>query len=274
MACLARCWHLQVRERKRKHVTVVKSTFSFTPGPLLKIDPVRVRARAPVVSSFDAEVLRPLREHFGGVDTFVVLTLDQHETNGNFTSEDARIANAYSPVSLRRYQIPEPNCSVAGIKELRQFATIRECFNDVTSVERSRGVEYAWLLRFRTDIVHFHTAVPLLASMTAADAAQHTFVPAGGMVNAADFKCATRPSADLRPVPRQCDILRSETTVPFVCVRIRCMNDHMFWCPRPLCAPYFRDAYTELSRPGCATNAPQISINGSLIEHGKSLQVN
>ena len=68
----------------------------------------------------------------------------------------------------------------------------------IAEEERKRGATYAWVLRMRTDMV-------LFAPLWLPKDTNVVYVPGGGMTRRAN---------------------------------LRCCNDHLFLCPRHLCAPY------------------------------------
>ena len=107
-----------------------------------------------------------------------------------------------------------------------QWFALRLCYEAVEAHEARRGARYDWLLRTRTDLV-FVTPTPLAAPLSRA----HAYVPIGGM--SGDESCpprrgsnrvAARPQRSTPSPHRDAD---------------KCLNDHVFLCPRRLCRPYF-----------------------------------
>jgi hypothetical protein len=86
-------------------------------------------------------------------------------------------------------------------KTLQQWVGMEHCYDEIGRAEQSRGEAYRWIVRVRTDAV-FYRSVSLAALNETG-----VYVPLGGM-------SATH--------------------------HMRCMNDHMFVCPRALCRPYFK----------------------------------
>jgi len=156
-----------------------------------------------VVASYRGMVRAPLRAHGGRVDSFVVLS--EQAALGSFS---ARLAAAYSPVAVRLISASHHplKCRLArvtghswGISAgILQWVSVSTCFEMIAEEERKRGATYAWVLRMRTDMV-------LFAPLRLPHLADAVYVPGGGM---------TRRG------------------------QLRYSNDHLFLCPRHLCAPY------------------------------------
>ena len=85
---------------------------------------------------------------------------------------------------------------------LQQWATIRHAYRLIEQTERRRGAAYAWVIKTRTDVAFFED----LGAIVARSAPDRVHVPRNGMTESLDS---------------------------------RCHNDHLFWCPRHLCRPYF-----------------------------------
>lgn len=166
---------------------------------------LRTLLSKPVTASFDAMVRSPLRVSGHTVDSFIVLTEQDPE---NVTLR-ARVTAAYSPVVLKLVadRPPRPRCRLAqflghtwygGGTGILQHFAASACFNLVSEAERRRQADYGWVLRLRTDIVFF-------SPLWLPSREDRVFVPAGGM-----------------------------SAQPF----LKCCNDHLFLCPRPLCSEY------------------------------------
>ena len=166
----------------------------------------RSLATPVVAASFRTHVLRALSKAGHRLDTFVSLAGRRDE------ALELRIMEAYKPAAPLLWTADNHlwsgtvGCRLAlqldeyGRAPMAQWVGIRGCYRLIEAAEARRASSYAWLLRLRTDMV-------LLSDISLPDATQpHAYVPAGGM--SADFRFA-------------------------------CMNDHLFVCPRRLCAPYF-----------------------------------
>ena len=194
----------------------------------------------PVTSSFEGMVRAPIVASGHSVYPFIVLS-EQRSSNETSRLRD-RITSAYRPVSLRLQMITErptkPKCRLASFighdgagssAGILQHFTVSACFDDVAAEEHRRGSAYGWVLRLRTDVV-------LFVSFRIPLRADHVYVPGGGMS------------------------YRSW---------LRCSNDHMFLCPRELCAPYatlihnFNNA-SCVPLPGYAAGGDGVLADGTL----------
>ena len=106
--------------------------------------------------------------------------------------------------------------SYAGSKILRAWTSIGVCYDEIVQAELKEERSFRWLYRLRTDIV-------FLSDIFAPPAPDVVAVPRGGMTEYKQF---------------------------------RCMNDHMFACPRHLCRPYFHllDLFRDTSPVRCTTS--------------------
>ncbi|KAL1524731.1 hypothetical protein AB1Y20_019614 [Prymnesium parvum] len=179
----------------------------------------------PVVQTFHEHVLAPLRRLASRVDTYITLLNDSfphasrlHEAlAASYPSAHVQLLHT-RPLppfrcELHGSHLAGPNGSVPfnGTEKravrharsiLTQWVGIRACYEQVVAAELRRGEQYTLLLRTRTDIVYLRD-VPLDPPMLRGGEA---YVPAGGMSERHEAKC---------------------------------MNDHIFLCPRKLCRPYF-----------------------------------
>ena len=85
---------------------------------------------------------------------------------------------------------------------LAQWHAIGICYDSCETYERESGRLYSWMMRLRTDLVHFSNVAQLRVLST-----DLVYVPSTGMTGDPAY---------------------------------RCMNDQAFLCPRRLCRPYFR----------------------------------
>ena len=189
----------------------------------------------PVRVSFDAMVKAPLISAGQSVDTFIVLS----EQQPNNHTLRARLAAAYSPthVKLVADKPHMPRCRLATMighgpfgesAGVLQYFGVAAGFELIAHEERKRGVPYDWVLRMRTDMVLFR---PIWLPLRT----DQVYVPGGGM----SFRGWTR-----------------------------CSNDHLFLCPRGLCAPYATlihnfDDPTCVPLPGFAAGGDGV-INGTI----------
>ena len=186
---------------------------------------LRTLLAKPVVSTFQQHVLRPMKASFTPVDTYITVV------NTSFPAptplrKDIDRAYASAIVELFPEQgLPTFKCGVHGshlagsngsvtytgtekraLRHARyillQWVGIRACYEQIVMGEETRGEQYSMIFRTRTDIVYLQD-FPI---SPAALQQRHVFVPLGGMSDKDAFKC---------------------------------MNDHMFICPRALCRPYF-----------------------------------
>ena len=159
----------------------------------------------PVRASFESMVRRPLTASGHSVDPFIVLSEQRHEN----AELRARIDATYTPVSMRLVaeRPSRPLCRHASAfghdhfgasAGVLQHFSVSTCFGLVGEEERRRRASYGWVLRMRTDLV-------LFAPFRLPTRTDRVYVPGGGMS------------------------YRSW---------LRCSNDHLFLCPRQLCAPY------------------------------------
>ena len=95
------------------------------------------------------------------------------------------------------------------------------CYREIVAVEARRRSTYAWLLRTRTDLVYLADIRFDTLSTT------HAHVPYGGMTDHAQTACT---------------------------------NDHMFFCPRHLCRPYFELLELWESAFCIAANVPPVTL--------------
>eukprot|EP00316_Scyphosphaera_apsteinii_P023685 CAMPEP_0119300850 /NCGR_PEP_ID=MMETSP1333-20130426/2738_1 /TAXON_ID=418940 /ORGANISM="Scyphosphaera apsteinii, Strain RCC1455" /LENGTH=334 /DNA_ID=CAMNT_0007302757 /DNA_START=74 /DNA_END=1074 /DNA_ORIENTATION=+ len=121
----------------------------------------------------------------------------------------SKVQDAFNPVQLRFISANEDNAprvrhcqikSYVGGRMLAAWMGIRHAYEDVVKSESRRGQPYAWIMRLRTDTVLLQD-VPVLSWDK-----DFVYIPGGGM------------NAN---------------------VYARFTNDHLFFCPRPLCRPYF-----------------------------------
>ena len=91
-----------------------------------------------------------------------------------------------------------------------QWLGVASCYAQVEEAEATRRQRYGWLLRLRTDLVYYGD-LPSLRNLPKSA----VYVPAAGMTIDSDW---------------------------------RCMNDHIFLCPRALCRPYFMQSELRTSR--------------------------
>lgn len=193
-----------------------------------------------VAESYRAHVQDVLSKAGHRLDTFVSLAGRRDE------ALERAIVEAYSPVEPLLWTATDflwngsaVRCRLAlqlddyGRAPMAQWVGIRGCFRLIEAAEARRATEYAWLLRLRTDMVLLSDIWLPPDAPTPAHAHAHAYVPAGGM--SADYRFA-------------------------------CMNDHLFACPRRLCAPYFTllDVFANES---CAAPAA-----GHPLEHGGRLR--
>ena len=159
-----------------------------------------------VVHSLHSRVLQPLRHR--GVEVFIV------ETNSDPGDTELRkhVAAAFphaTDIRLQRTRLTDrAPCPLAHHKGYvtdnfpvyTQWLGFETCYDMIGEREARRNLSFEWILRTRSDLVFF-TNVSLPTSL------EYAYVPTGGM----------------NPLSKA-----------------RCFNDHLFLCPRALCAPYFR----------------------------------
>lgn len=178
----------------------------------------RTALELPVTSTFREHVLLPLRLEHATVDVHLAISV-QLKLATNHTSAAAlkqALKSTYDARSVgllaaeeSQARLTNTTCPIAttgarqyhGRGVLLQWTTIEACYAAVKSAENRSGTRYSWLYRVRTDLAYFG-AVPSPAVLSGS----HVYVPSGGMTDD---------------------------------VRYRCMNDHIFVCPRKLCRPYF-----------------------------------
>ena len=104
----------------------------------------------------------------------------------------------------------------------------KQCYDDIIVEERRTGVLYSWIFLTRTDII-------LLSPIILPIEKTFAYLPFGGMT----------------PYPAY-----------------KCMNDHIFLCPRQLCVPYFMMTNIWKS-PGC--NIQNFNIYSRNFKHTSML---
>ncbi|CAK0903246.1 unnamed protein product, partial [Prorocentrum cordatum] len=117
------------------------------------------------------------------------------------------ISATYNATALR--EVPEEkfytSCNskkhIVDRKELLQYVSVRDCYEQIEAVESAANARYTWIYRMRTDMVHL-ADIPLHPGLSQ----QFAYVSHGGMSSGHGWQC---------------------------------MNDHIFLCPRRLCRPYF-----------------------------------
>eukprot|EP00929_Paragymnodinium_shiwhaense_P079244 TRINITY_DN41241_c0_g1_i3.p1 TRINITY_DN41241_c0_g1~~TRINITY_DN41241_c0_g1_i3.p1 ORF type:complete len:758 (-),score=117.89 TRINITY_DN41241_c0_g1_i3:234-2507(-) len=167
----------------------------------------RTLLSTPVVSTFHRHVTGAL--HWARYESEVMMSIiDSSKADGI----RKRIEEAYRPVALKLLDAKalEPRCgkdfqvSHENRKVLLQWYGIGVCYGMVEEQEKKRGKQYTWLYRLRSDVVYFVDFLP--ETHLGINSTENVYVPSGGMSNWTNFKC---------------------------------MNDHMIFCPRHLCRPYF-----------------------------------
>lgn len=171
-----------------------------------------------VLRSFEEHVRKPLIQQGFGVDVFLSIV--------DAISPKTVIQEAYRAKSLNyigKEQF-ETKCELP--RELMQFVSIQDCYEQIESMEESGNFRYDWIYRQRADILYI-SDVPSVSSLSLDDA----YVSHGGM-----------------------------TDIP----RYQCMNDHIFLCPRQLCRPYFRLLELYTSKYSCSheVSAPSVVPSG------------
>ena len=187
---------------------------------------LRTLLSAPVRESFHHQVLDVLHSSGHRTSTFAAVVIGRGHAVGssvteairsNFTLEGLVVLNDPSPPKNRSHQSLSP--CVAALPgrgaDLQQWLTLTSCFTQVEAHESRRRVNFGWVYKLRTDIVHLGPVeLPLHLSRA------FVYLPAGGMSS------------------------RSE---------LQCMNDHLFLCPRELCRPYF--GLSELFETECISGS-------------------
>ena len=200
----------------------------------------RTLLELPVRSTYHSRVRVPLEGRGLAVHTFLAVVHPHRRGAVNESQQQLReaIRDAYSPRSLTLVpaeaseswirNAPNMRCALRSgstwanprgdVSVLLQWHAIGLCFGAAEELERRERMEYAWMLRLRTDLVYY-ADVPLPQGLSPA----HAYVSSSGMTNDPLY---------------------------------RCMNDQILICPRRLCRPYFR--LLELwSSPHCnATSLP------------------
>jgi hypothetical protein len=168
-------------------------------------------------ASYAQHVVAAMTERGYAVDSFVAVT---QQDEANQPLHDGIVA-AYAPKAVRllRQNLTAP-CHLAhrGFNRyehrwspLIQWVGINVCYELVEKEERRRNARYSWVLKVRSDMVFMNDIVP------PADVG-HVYVAEGGMARQGS---------------------------------VRCMSDHLFLCPRELCAPYF-NLLDLFNRSDCA----------------------
>lgn len=155
---------------------------------------------------------------------------------------DAYAAEAVTALAPRspNYRCPPPELSRSTSRfsfgttdVLIQFVAIRRCYAMLVAAEQRRGQQYAYVMRLRTDILYMED-MPI-AAILKERGEQQVFVPQFGMG------------------PPQ----RSN----------RCLNDHLFVCPRRMCRPLF-ELLEIFENPYCTEN----TVAGSIFFSSQSLE--
>ena len=209
---------------------------------------MRALLSAPITSSYQQRVIAPLAAAGHVTDTFIVVVsnvtcassvlscrrddMDNELTSDHAEEVRAAVARAYAPTAFellparpwtedlnpacapwnaasaaddetkRQNGSGEVGWQELSTRILQQWATIRHAYRLIEQTERRRGAAYAWVIKTRTDVAFFED----LGAIVARSAPDRVHVPRNGMTESLDS---------------------------------RCHNDHLFWCPRHLCRPYF-----------------------------------
>mmetsp|Transcript_69391 Transcript_69391/g.193101 ORF Transcript_69391/g.193101 Transcript_69391/m.193101 type:complete len:358 (+) Transcript_69391:54-1127(+) len=135
-----------------------------------------------------------------GYKVDVFLTLV--EDNQHISDLRDKVARFYHPVNFTIHRDSRIHLHCKHIPPFMvQWVSIRKCYELVEIAEERHG-KYDWILRTRSDLVWYSSIVPALLNLSQS----HVYVPSIGMTDMVNFKC---------------------------------MNDHVFLCPRDLCRPYF-----------------------------------
>lgn len=177
----------------------------------------------PVVTSIHEHVLRPLSDP----DVFIAISdrtpLDTEKRVHEEYGETSTFVDASDQQGDRMNFIGhcKRRIGFGGSPILRAWTSIGACYDAIVAAEQRRRQAYEWLYRLRTDLV-------FLSEIFAPPAPDVVVVPSGGMSKFPPW---------------------------------RCMNDHLFACPRRLCRPYFKllDLFREdASSPvRCTTRGPE-----------------
>ena len=212
---------------------------------------LRALLTEPIQSTFRRRVIQSLEGAGLQTDTFIVVVSNvtctsaqssvasctrdnmDNDVTANHTQElRAAVQQAYAPMSFTL--LPEhlwmdgihPGCapwnsdSVADTaasvsqahsplsyqslasRSMQQWVTFKRAYDEIGAAEARRGRRYAWIMKTRTDIAFFEDLGPIIA----AKGLDRVYVPRNGMA---------------------------------AMLGSRCHNDHIFFCPRGLCRPYF-----------------------------------
>ena len=168
----------------------------------------------PVVHSFREHVVSALHRAGFAPETFFVVS-GAWEDGTQVAKMRAAIRSSYRAVSIVLWNDTytssivnmlsaqhESRCKIHKLwtllGSLRQWVTVRACYDQVVGAEARRGMQYRWLIRTRTDLAYLSDLCLSKLSL------RYAYLPAAGMHD-----------------------------------EMRCLNDHIFVCPRPLCRSYF-----------------------------------
>ena len=202
----------------------------------------------PVVTSYGRSIRLPLQQAGWAVDAHIVVSAPSgtdHGPRGGSSSVRPelelrrRIKEAYQarsvtllpPGAATRWVTQPRNaqCAIDGAAarwrnpetgDARHYSVLLQhvatgvCYDEVKAAEARDGARYDWIVRVRTDLVHF-APVPL-AVATPPLSERHVHVPVNGMSGAPAY---------------------------------RCMNDHALLCPRKLCGRAGVQTAVARSRP-------------------------
>lgn len=200
-----------------------------------------------VRDSFHRHVVRPITRAGLSTTAFVAVVGRWPEASYNHTLlreaiRDAYAAEAVTALAPRspNYRCPPPELSRSTSRfsfgttdVLIQFVAIRRCYAMLVAAEQRRGQQYAYVMRLRTDILYMED-IPI-AAILQERGEQQVFVPQFGM----------------GPPERS----------------NRCLNDHLFVCPRRMCRPYF-ELLEIFENPYCTDN----TVAGSIFFSSQSLE--
>ena len=177
---------------------------------------MRSLLESAVVGAYRHHVHHALSNRGYTVDTHLAVVLDDGQLQ-NRTLEQA-MREAYAPVTLSAVSRnasdtwrPQGPCTdlpgdqrqrALFLPVMRQWFALGICYEAISAHEQRVGQPYSWLIRLRTDMVPL-APIPLAGTMRLS---AHAHVPVGGMIHAEQY---------------------------------RCLNDHVFICPRALCRSYF-----------------------------------
>lgn len=149
----------------------------------------------PVVASYDRHLVRAHETAGDSLDTFIVVLGNWTSAINNLRADVAAAYNAVRVVLMQARSLSaEPvhgRCSLSDRRYMdaygsaTQWLGVRRCYAEVQAQERSRGRQYAWLYRLRSDIVLLQDS-PLASlrfapSGVRARALRSAYVPLGGM---------------------------------------------------------------------------------------------